>query len=41
MAKARKQTPNGAVVLKQNLKDHEIGQLYLIGGQESYLKEHY
>lgn len=41
MAKARKQTPNGAAVLKQNLKDHEIGQLYLIGGQESYLKEHY
>lgn len=41
MAKSRKKTPDGASILKQNLKDHAVGQLYLIGGEESYLKEHY
>lgn len=41
MAKPRKKAPNGASILKQDLKNHKIGQLYLIGGEESYLKEHY
>ncbi|MGN1015336.1 MAG: DNA polymerase III subunit delta [Butyricicoccus sp.] len=41
MAKPRKKAPNGADMLKRDLQCHEIGQLYLIGGEESYLKEHY
>lgn len=42
MAKqTKKKAPNGADILKQNLKEHNIGQLYLIGGEEDYLKSHY
>ena len=32
---------DGVQQLKQDLKNHQIGSLYLIGGEESYLKEHY
>lgn len=41
MARPRKKASDGADILKKNLTDHQIGQLYLIGGEESYLKEHY
>lgn len=37
----KKKTPSGADQLKNDLKNHTIGSLYLIGGEESYLKEHY
>lgn len=33
--------PDGAQRLKNDLKNHTIGSLYLIGGEESYLKQHY
>lgn len=32
---------DGAQRLKQDLKNNTIGSLYLIGGEESYLKQHY
>lgn len=32
---------DGAQQLKADLKHHTIGSLYLIGGEESYLKQHY
>lgn len=32
---------NGVQQLKSDLKHHTIGSLYLIGGEESYLKQHY
>lgn len=32
---------DGAQLLKHDLKNHTIGSLYLIGGEEDYLKEHY
>lgn len=32
---------DGAQQLKQDLKQHTIGSLYLLGGEETYLKEHY
>ena len=32
---------DGAQQLKEDLKNHTIGSLYIIGGEESYLKEHY
>ncbi|MCI6926624.1 DNA polymerase III subunit delta [Butyricicoccus porcorum] len=32
---------DGVQQLKTDLKNHTIGSLYLIGGEESYLKEHY
>ena len=32
---------NGAAVLKHDIKTGNIGSLYLIGGDESYLKQHY
>ncbi len=41
MARQRKKTLNGADVLKQDLKSQNLKSLYLIGGEESYLKEHY
>ncbi len=37
----KKNTPSGADLLKRDLKEHTIGRLYLIGGEESYLKQHY
>ncbi|HBI63989.1 MAG TPA: DNA polymerase III subunit delta [Clostridiales bacterium] len=40
MPKKSKDT-DGAQQLKQDLKSHTIGSLYVIGGEESYLKEHY
>lgn len=33
--------PDGAQRLKADLKNHTIGSLYLLGGEESYLKQHY
>ena len=33
--------PDGVQRLKADLKNHTIGSLYLIGGEESYLKQHY
>lgn len=38
---AKKADRSGAQTLKQDLKNHTVGRLYLIGGEESYLKEHY
>lgn len=32
---------DGTQLLKQDLKNHTVGSLYLIGGEESYLKQHY
>lgn len=32
---------DGTQLLKNDLKNHTVGSLYLIGGEESYLKEHY
>lgn len=32
---------DGTQLLKQDLKNHTIGSLYLIGGEETYLKQHY
>ena len=32
---------DGVQRLKNDLKNHAVGSLYLIGGEESYLKEHY
>lgn len=33
--------PDGTQLLKNDLKNHTIGSLYLIGGEESYLKQYY
>lgn len=38
---AAKKQPDGAQILKNDLKNDTIGNLYLIGGEESYLKQHY
>lgn len=32
---------DGTQLLKQDLKNHTVGSLYLIGGEEAYLKQHY
>ena len=32
---------DGTQLLKQDLKNHTVGLLYLIGGEEAYLKQHY
>lgn len=37
----KKTDQSGAQGLKNDLKNHTVGRLYLIGGEESYLKEHY
>ena len=41
MPKPRKKGPTGADLLKRDLKNNELGQLYVIGGEEAYLREHY
>ena len=38
---AAKKQPDGAQKLKDDLKNNTIGQLYLIGGEEAYLKQYY
>ena len=32
---------DGTQLLKQDLKNHTVGSLYVIGGEEAYLKQHY
>ncbi|MGN1030714.1 MAG: DNA polymerase III subunit delta [Butyricicoccaceae bacterium] len=38
---APRKQPDGTQQLKNDLKNNTIGQLYLIGGEETYLKQHY
>ncbi len=38
---AKKAANAGSEQLKADLKNHAIGALYVIGGEEAYLKEHY
>lgn len=37
----KKQDKSGIQQLKTDIKEHHVQQLYLLGGEESYLKEHY
>ena len=40
--KAKKSSKtDGTQLLKQDLKNHTVGSLYVIGGEEAYLKQHY
>ena len=40
--KAKKSSKtDGIQLLKQDLKNHTVGSLYVIGGEEAYLKQHY